>query len=53
MRWRKAAGHRLHARLAAGLFADGCLYSHLTWHLALVELQEGEEAAAFQRYTES
>jgi hypothetical protein len=35
-----------------GYSPTAVLYGHLTWHLALVELQEGEEAAAFQRYTE-
>lgn len=28
------------------------LYGHLSWHLALVELQEGDDQAAFRRYAD-
>lgn len=32
---------------------EGALFGHLSWHLALVELERGEVAAAFGRYSDA
>ena len=32
---------------------EGALFGHLSWHLALVELERGEVAEAFERYSDA